>query len=110
MTLRRREFIGASVSLGLAAAQTPSAKLPRGANRPAPPPPVVRKVKVTTLFKSPDGFPNAMDAGPEGLWIGDQVTDRAALVDVNGKVLHSVQTESHNTSGMGVGGGYIWMA
>ena len=26
------------------------------------------------------------------------------------KVLHQVQTESHNTSGMAVGGGYLWMS
>lgn len=26
------------------------------------------------------------------------------------KVLHQVQTESHNTSGMVVGGGYPWMS
>jgi hypothetical protein len=107
MKLGRREFIGVSVA-GLAAAQ--NKKLPRGADRPAPPPPVVHKANVTRLFKSPDGFPNALDSAPEGIWIGDQVTDRAHLVDLNGKVLRVVQTESHNTSGMGVGGGYIWMA
>ncbi len=110
MRSARREFIGASLGLGLAAAQTAPSKLPRGADRPKPPAPAERKAKVTRLFKSPDGFPNALDSAPEGIWIGDQVTDRAALVDLNGKVLHTVQTESHNTSGMGVGGGYIWMA
>ena len=30
-------------------------------------------------------------------------------MDWNGKLVKSVKTESHNTSGMGVGGGYIWM-
>jgi len=110
MPLGRRAFIGAGFVLGIAAAQAPTKKLPRGADRPKPPAPIERKVKVVTLFKSPDGFPNALDSSPEGIWIGDQVSDRATLVDLNGKVLKTVQTESHNTSGMGVGGGYIWMA
>jgi hypothetical protein len=41
----------------------------------------VRKAKVVKLFKSPDGNPNALEATAEGLWIGEQCTDRAHLVD-----------------------------
>jgi len=70
----------------------------------------VRKVKTTPLFKSPEGYPNAIAVAPEGLWIAEQKTDNAHLVDWNGKVLKTVRTESKNTSGMGYGGGYIWMA
>lgn len=69
----------------------------------------VRKVKTTPLFKSPEGYPNAISVAPEGLWIAEQKTDNAHLVDWNGKVLKTVKTESKNTSGMGYGGGYIWM-
>jgi hypothetical protein len=29
------------------------------------------------LFKSPDGHPNALEATPQGLWAGEQVTDIA---------------------------------
>ena len=66
--------------------------------------------KVTKLFKSPDGHPNALEAAPEGLWVGEQVTDRAYLLDWNtGKVLKAVDTESSNTSGLAYGGGYLWM-
>ena len=68
-------------------------------------------VKITKLYKSPDGHPNGLEATPEGLWIGEQVTDRAYLVDwTTGKVLKKVETESSNTSGIAYGGGFLWMA
>jgi hypothetical protein len=85
-----------------------------------------RIAKTTKLFKSPDGFPNAVAAAPEGLWIAEQklsgsqaaqykiaepkdLTEKAWLVDWKGKVLKTVSTPSRNTSGMAVGGGYVWM-
>jgi hypothetical protein len=37
------------------------------------------------------------------------LTENAWLVDWNGKVLKTVATQSRNTSGMAVGGGYVWM-
>src|SRR4030081_3182683 len=72
------------------------------------PPVAVRKAKTTTLFKSPEGYPNAITATQDGLWIGEQKSDNACLVDWNGKLLKTITTESKNTSGMGVGGGFIW--
>src|SRR5215471_14928651 len=67
--------------------------------------------KPVRLFKSPDGHPNALEATPEGLWVGEQVTDRAYLLDwKTGAVLKKVDTESSNTSGIAYGGGYLWMA
>ena len=85
-----------------------------------------RTAKTTKLFKSPPGFPNALAVAPEGLWIGQQklsgasaaqchlpdpadLTEHAWLVDWNGKVLKTVATQSRNTSGMAVGGGFVWM-
>src|SRR5215472_4091735 len=85
-----------------------------------------RKVKTTKLFKSPDGFPNGIAVTSEGLWIAEQketgraaaeyhlpepkdLTEHAWLVDWKGKVLRAVATQSRNTSGMAVGGGYVWM-
>lgn len=85
-----------------------------------------RKAKTTRLFKCPSGFPNAIAVTPEGLWIGEQkesgagargyglpepkdLTEHAWLVDWNGKLLKTVATQSRNTSGMAVGGGYVWM-
>jgi hypothetical protein len=63
---------------------------------------------------------------PEGLWIGEQkmsgplskqydmpeptdLHEAAWLVDWSGKLIKTVMTEARNTSGMAVGGGYIWM-
>ncbi len=72
--------------------------------------PIRRRAKVELLFKSPDGNPNGLEATADGLWIGEQITDRAYLVDWNGKVLKKYETESSNTSGIAAGGGFVWMA
>jgi hypothetical protein len=105
MQTRRREFL-TSVGIGLLGTRLAGAQTGGGA---AAPKPTVRRAKTTTLFKSPEGFPNAIAVTPEGLWIGEQKSDNACLVDWKGKLLKTVKTESKNTSGMGVGGGYIWM-
>ena len=92
--MQRRMFLGALLSAGLRA----DAGIP------------VRHARPVRLFKSPDGAPNALEATPDGLWVGEQVTDRAYLLDwKTGKVLQRVDTESSNTSGMAYGGGYLWM-
>jgi streptogramin lyase len=70
----------------------------------------IRPARVTRLFKSPDGHPNALEATPDGLWVGEQVTDIAYLLDwKTGETLKKVPTESSNTSGMAYGDGYLWM-
>src|SRR4029078_297837 len=102
METGRRAFLG-TLGAGLVGARFASAQS-GGA-----PQPKVRKAKTSTLFKSPEGYPNALAATKEGRWIGEQKTDHACLVDWNGKLLKTVTTESKNTSGMGVGGGFIWM-
>src|SRR6185369_15850039 len=88
--------------------------------------PSSRKAKTTKLFKSPQGYPNGLAVTQEGLWIGEQklsgaqaaayrmpepksLSEEAWLVDWNGKLKKTVTTPSRNTSGMAVGGGYIWM-
>jgi streptogramin lyase len=74
----------------------------RGANRP---------YRTELLWKTPEGHPNAMESTSDGLWIAEQQSDNAYLLDWrNGKVLHKVATESHNTSGIAYGGGALWMA
>lgn len=109
--MKRRDFL-TSLTAGLAASQIPTYAQTSLQSAPPSqaPPPLMRKAKVTKLFKSPDGFPNALDIAPEGFWIGEQVTDRAVLVDWNGKLIKAVETESFNTSGIAVGGGHIWMS
>jgi len=92
--MERRFFVSSLVAAALkAASEAPS-----------------RAAKPVKLFQSPDGHPNGLETSPEGLWIGEQYTDRAYLVDWNGKVLRSVQTESSNTSGIAYGAGCLWMA
>lgn len=110
MDTTRRGMIGAGLGLGLLGPRSAFAQQPPSSgNRNAPPVPV-RKGKITKLFKSPEGYPNAISVAPEGWWIAEQKSDNACLVDRNGKLLKTVKTESKNTSGMALGGGYIWMA
>jgi len=99
----RRDFLAATLLAGVSRAQ-------EGQSRQEPPVPARKPKAVTKLFKSPEGHPNGLEATNEGLWIAEEVSERAYLVDWNGKVLHKVDTESHNVSGIAVGGGYIWMA
>ena len=112
MKIRRREFIGTASALvaGVAAARRALAQAPvQGEGGKAPPVPT-RHAKVERVFKAPDVHPNALEAADDGLWIGDQVSERVFKVDwQTGNVLHEVQTESHNTSGIAVGAGYLWL-
>lgn len=128
--MTKREFIAGSFATGLtlgsgttAYAQQASAAVRKDAG----PSTAKRRIaKTTKLFKSPSGFPNGVASSPEGLWIAEQklsgaqaasyhlpepenLTENAWLVDENGKVLKTVATPSRNTSGMAVGGGYVWM-
>ncbi len=105
MATTRRSFLaGALGGAALARAQEPPGVKPEQ-GVPA------RKAKVVRLFKAPDEHPNALEATRDALWIGGQVTEKAYKVDwKTGKVLHEVQTDSHNTSGIAVGGGYLWMS
>jgi len=122
----KRAFLKSSLLLGMGAAlggramaQTAAAEADarRIARETRAAPPVPNRVARTTdLFKSPEGYPNAIAAVKEGVWIGEQLTvegvgvsNDAYLVDWTGKVLRKVKTESRNTSGMGFGGGYLWM-
>jgi streptogramin lyase len=107
MNMRRRDFIGSASAMvaGLAGSRVAAAQ--EGGASKAPP---TRAAKVERLFKAPDIHPNALEATPEGLWIGDQVSEKVFLVDwKTGKVQKEMQTESHNTSGIAVGGGYMWL-
>lgn len=93
--MERRQFIGSLVAAGTAMAATDTFP--------------TRAAKVVKLFRSPDGHPNALETAREGFWIGEQLTDRAHLVDWKGKLLRTVETESSNTSGIAYGGGFLWM-
>src|ERR1044071_7515073 len=51
------------------------------------------KVKTTPLFKSPEGYPNGIAVAPEGLWICEQKSDNAVLVDWKGKLLKTLKSQ-----------------
>lgn len=114
MKIGRRDFIGtaSAVVAGVAAAKAAAREAIQISEGGATKPPGIptRQASVERVFKAPDVHPNAMEATPEGLWIGDQVSERIFMVDwKTGKVLHDLQTESHNTSGVAVGAGYLWL-
>jgi hypothetical protein len=122
--MTKREFLTAGIGTALALAKGSAVFAQQAA--PATRRASKRLAKTTKLFKSPEGFPNAIAVTPEGLWIGEQklsgsqaatyhlpepksLTEAAWLVDWDGKLLKTVTTPSRNTSGMAVGGGYVWM-
>ena len=74
-----------------------------------------RKAKTTKLFLTPPGWPNAIDIDrnqKRGFWVQEQRHDNkqeaAWLIDWKGKLLHTVMTNSKDTSGMCFGDGYVW--
>jgi hypothetical protein len=62
---------------------------------------------MTRLFGSPEKRPNVLEATNERFRIAEEVSERAYLVDWNGKVVYKVDTESHNVSGIATGGGCL---
>lgn len=67
--------------------------------------------KVETLFKSPGPHPNGLQATAEGLWIIDQHTNHAYLVQYSdGKVIRSFVTEADRASGITFDGEALWLA
>ena len=130
--MTKREFLTAAAGAGLALTKglkafSPQTEVARASDvGPSNRKPPARIAKTTKLFKSPKGFPNGIAVTNEGLWIAEQklsgagaksyhlaepenLTEHAWLVDWNGKLLKTVDTQSRNTSGMAVGGGYVWM-
>lgn len=69
------------------------------------------------LFRAPYALPNGLQRTPEGLWVVDQISDRAALIEMAApndygvtKLLREIPTESSNTSGLAFGDGALWLA
>src|SRR5437870_2149619 len=110
MKVRRRTFVATASAMVAGIATTKLAASQESAPANKAPSVPTRQAKVERLFKAPDVHPNALEAAPDGLWIGDQVSERVFKVDwQTGNVLRELQTESHNTSGLAVGGGYLWL-
>lgn len=125
--MRKRDFLAAGLGLGAGMAVS-SMLQPAFAQAPAATPAgggrgrniSSRNATTTKLFKAPGAYPNALAIAPEGLWIGQQknaalqqssgsMSEAAWLVDWNGKLLKTLQTNSRNTSGMAYGDNCVWM-
>jgi len=68
--------------------------------------------RVEIMFKAPgkDPKPNGLQATSEGLWIIDQgAGNKAYLVDYQGKVLRSFETETDRSSGITFDGETLWI-
>src|SRR5258708_3363174 len=110
--MNKREFLKTGAALGLSGTWAALAQQASSARQSGKIP--TRMAKTTKLFKSPEGFPNAIAVAPEGLWIAEQklsgpqavsyhlpepkdLTEACWLVDWKGKLLKTVKTPSRNT-------------
>ncbi len=67
--------------------------------------------KIEHVFNAPFAKPNGLHATVDGLWAVDQVTERVSKLSYqDGSVLATVETESHNTSGLTYGDDALWLA
>lgn len=103
--MTRREFSGACGTSLAALLATWKASADDGGSYP-----IRRRKKVEKLYQSPEGNPNGLEATAEGLWVGEQISDRAYLLDwETGRPLAKYETQSSNTSGIAAGGGFVFM-
>lgn len=125
--MRKRDFLAGSLGLGAGLAASamlqPALGQARGAGGRGKLP--NRAAKTTRLFKAPSPYPNALASAPEGLWVGQQhlTADEARgagvavlpgkelvwLMDMNGKLLQTRESNASNTSGLAVGNGSLWV-
>jgi len=130
--MRKRDFLAAGLGLGAglaasamiapAAAQAPAAAPAGGGGRGRGLP--NRTARTTKLFQAPAPYPNALASAPDGLWVAQQhLTEDEArgagvammsgkeqlwLMDMNGKLLQTRESNSSNTSGLAIGNGSLW--
>ena len=124
--MRKRDFLAAGLGLGASlmasAAMAPVWAQAAGGRGALP----TRTAKTTNLFKAPGVYPNAMSSSPQGLWLAQQLLteseaqdagvpysrpnkEKVWLVDMNGKVLQTRESNAINVSGLAVGGGSLWV-
>lgn len=67
--------------------------------------------RVEKRFQTPGAHPNGLQATPEGLWCIDQVDNKLYRFDyATGDVQFEVQTDTVHSSGITLGGGFLWIA
>jgi hypothetical protein len=129
----KRQFL-TGIGLGMAAAAVAVPALAQGMKKAAAAPEdgpagkvlPNRMAKTTKLFKTPGPWPNALAMAPEGLWVAQQhLTEGEAkgvnvpwptkgkeqvwLMDMNGKVLKTAESNASNTSGLAFGNGDLYV-
>jgi DNA-binding beta-propeller fold protein YncE len=68
-------------------------------------------VKVVDMWLTPGERPNGLQASPDGLWVIDAADNHLYRLGwEDGSVLLDVPTETYKSSGVTVGGGYVWVA
>jgi len=127
--MRKRDFLAGSLGLGAGLAASamlqPALGQARAAGSGGRGKLPNRAAKTTRLFKAPSPYPNALASAPEGLWVGQQhlTADEARgagvavlpgkelvwLMDTNGKLLQTRESNASNTSGLAVGNGSLWV-
>lgn len=67
--------------------------------------------KVEVRFQSPGPQPNGLQAAGDGLWYIDQRDNKVYKLDYeSGEALFEAQTTTDRSSGITIGGGYMWIA
>jgi hypothetical protein len=129
----KREFLASvGVAAGLAmtapafaqgASKAAAGPAPQGAGKKPLP---NRMARTTKLFKAPSPWPNALASSPQGLWVAQQHLgegeakgvnvpwpikgkEQVWLMDMNGKLLETRDSDAANTSGLAVGNGSLWV-
>jgi streptogramin lyase len=68
-------------------------------------------VKIQDMWMHPGPQPNGCQAVPDGLWIIDQRDNHLYKLDYrDGSIIEKLPTETDRSSGVTLGGGYIWVA
>ncbi len=66
---------------------------------------------IEDMWVTPGPQPNGLQAAPDGLWVIDQKDNHLYKLDYGtGAVLADLPTETDRSSGVTLGGGYIWVA
>ena len=67
--------------------------------------------KVQDMFMHPGPQPNGLQAAADGLWVIDQTDDHLYKLDwEDGSLLERLPAEVEHSSGVTLGGGYIWIS
>lgn len=70
-----------------------------------------KTAKIEQRFPAPGPHPNGIQATADGLWCIDQKSNIVYRVDFDsGKILFEAQTDTVSSSGITLGGGFLWIA